>query len=225
MQKINIKHQPIYIVFSYVLCLLFPCLVQAQHTGDTSAPRIRNIIYTTPVSKNTVINGLAIGFAPVTWRGANTLSINGVSVSASPVDPFIGMAVLFFSIDRHKGDSAHPRETLGAKNYLIKKTDTIKSVYNGLIIGSISAGARTNGVNISVILNSSYSMNGISIAGLHNFHYSFNGILIAGLRNKTTTGRGLQIGLFNRCNEGKLVQIGLINRIGKRTIPFINFQF
>lgn len=67
-------------------------------------------------------------------------------------------------------------------------------------------------------------MNGLSIAGLHNFHYSFNGVLIAGLRNKTTTGRGLQIGLFNRCNEGKLVQIGLINRIGKRTIPLINFQ-
>jgi hypothetical protein len=162
------------------------------------------------VSKNTVINGFAIGFGPIAWRGAPTLSINGVSVSASPIDPFLAAAVLVFSYDRHKSDSLHPRETVGGRGYYIKATDTVKDHFNGLILGSFTGGAKSNGINISAIMNNSYSMNGLSIAGL---------------RNKTTKGRGLQIGLLNRCKEGKLVQIGLLNKIGKRTIPFINFQF
>lgn len=222
MQNLNIKHQPLSCM---ILVILIPFLAKSQHTGDTSAPRIRNVIFTTPVSKNTVINGLAIGFAPVAWRYARTLSINGISISASPIDPFLGIYALIYSVDWHKSDSAHPRETIGTKDYYRKATDTVKDHFNGLVVGSLTSGPHSNGINISFILNSSYSMNGLSIAGLHNFHYSFNGVLIAGLRNKTTTGRGLQIGLLNNCKEGKLVQIGLLNRIGKRTIPFINFQF
>lgn len=190
---------------------------------DTSATRTRNIIFTTPVSRNSTINGLAIGFQPNTWRGAQRLNINGVSLSASPIDPFIALVYLIlFTPDTDKDPGA--LHDFNNRRYY-PGIDTSKETYNGLIAGSFSPKVKCNGVNIAVVTNLAKSMNGLSIAGLFNHHYSFKGVLIAGIRNKTTKGKGLQIGLLNRCQEGKLVQIGLLNRIGKRTIPFINFQF
>ena len=201
---------------------LIPSLVKGQigcgpgWPKDTSATRTRNIIYTTPVSKNCTINGIAIGFEPATWRGGQTLNINGLSISAAPSDPFYAYAVIMGLF------CDFPKHFCNPHTYPEDKPITKK--FNGLVVGTVSVNAHTNGVNISAIINASRKMNGLSIAGLYNHHYSFRGVLIAGIRNKTATGRGLQIGLLNRCKEGKLVQIGLLNRIGKRTIPFINFQ-
>jgi hypothetical protein len=206
--------------------LLIPCPGKGQfcYFGpiDTSAPRTRNIIFTTPVARNSTINGLAIGFQPNTWQGARILNINGVSISASPIDPFLALFTLIFSLRFSEADG--PKDDFNNR-HLYPSEDTSKETYNGLIAGSWSPRVKCNGVNIAAIMNRATIMKGLSIAGLYNHHYSFKGVLIAGIRNKTTRGRGLQIGLLNRCQEGKLVQIGLLNRIGKRTIPFINFQF
>lgn len=214
---------PLSVLFRFLFILLCtPCILKGQigcgpgWPKDTSATRIRNIGFTTPVSKNCTINGIAIGFEPATWRGGQTLNINGLSISAAPTDPLYAYAVLI-------GATCFPKHFSNIHTYPEDKPVTKK--FNGLIIGSVSVNAHTNGVNISAIINASRKMNGLSIACLFNHHYSFKGVLIAGLRNKTTIGRGLQIGLLNRCKEGKLVQIGLLNRIGNRTIPFINFQF
>jgi hypothetical protein len=193
------------------------CLFAGPHPTDTSAPRTRNIIFTTPVARNSTINGLAIGFQPNTWHEARSLNINGISISASPIDPLIALFYLGISIDDIGSDFD--------SRHIYPSIDTSKETYNGLIVGSFSPRVKCNGVNIAGIMNYAKTMNGLSIAGLFNHHYSFKGVLIAGIRNKTTKGKGLQIGLLNRCQEGKLVQIGLLNRIGKRTIPFINFQF
>lgn len=218
---ISMKRPIPFMITCLLLFFLISHLAKAQNTDDTSAPRIRNFIFTTPVGKNTVINGLAIGFNPVPWKDAQRLSINGVSISASPLDPLLALYAIIYSIGLKKEDSL-----ISDKNFYIKETDTIKDHFNGLILGTFTAGRHSNGINVSAILNYSNTMNGLSITGINNFHYSFNGILIAGLRNKTTKGRGLQIALLNRCKEGgKLVQIGLLNKIGKRTLPFINFQF
>jgi len=195
------------------------CLFAGPHPTDTSAPRTRNIIFTTPVAKNSTINGLAIGFQPNTWHEARLLNINGVSISASPIDPFIAVLYFYFSLSQEFGE-----DDLNSRNNY-PDLDTSRETYNGLIVGSFSPRVKCNGVNIAAVMNYAKTMKGLSIAGLFNHHYSFKGVLIAGFRNKTTKGKGLQIGLFNRCKEGKLVQIGLLNRIGKRTIPFINFQF
>lgn len=195
------------------------CVFAPPGPGDTSAPRTRNIIFTTPVAKNSTINGLAIGFQPNTWHGAGILNINGLSISASPIDPFIAVIYLDFCLDKELGE-----HDFNSRLYY-PAIDMSKEIYNGLIVGSFSPRVKCNGVNIAAIMNYAKTMNGVSIAGLFNHHYSFKGVLIAGIRNKTTKGKGLQIGLLNRCQEGKLVQIGLLNRIGKRTIPFINFNF
>jgi hypothetical protein len=235
---INAKHLPhrIHIpVTGLFLLFLFlaPCLVKGQcayqYEPDTSSPRIRNIIFTIPVARNSTINGLAIGFRPRAWRGAQTLNINGVAVAASPFDPILGVFVLLFSVDLEPKSSTYPKDDFST-GYLYPKADTVYNnekfnKFNGLILGTITPVAVSNGVNISAVLNASHAMNGLSISGLFNHHHSFKGVLIAVLRNKTTTGKGIQIGLFNRCKEGKVVQIGLLNKIGKRTIPFINFQF
>ena len=215
------KHPPIYFrITCLLLFFLISHFVKAQNTLDTSAPRIRNFIFTTPVGKNTVINGLAIGFCPVPWGDAQRLSINGVSISASPLDPILAFFAIVYSIGLKREDS-----TISDRNFYLKEADTVKDFFNGLILGSFTSGPHSNGINVSAVLNHSSTMNGLSISGISNYHYSFNGILIAGLRNKTTKGRGLQIALLNRCKEGKIVQIGLLNKIGKRTTPFINFQF
>jgi hypothetical protein len=209
------------------LLLLFQFLIPNLANGqcfrgwstDTSAPRTRNIIFTTPVAKNSTINGLALGFQPNTWHEAQILNINGVSISASPIDPFIALLYLCTTLPDKFGDD----DFNSRRHY--PYIDTSKETYNGLIVGSFSPRVKCNGVNIAAVMNYAKTMKGLSIAGLFNHHYSFKGVLIAGIRNKTTKGKGLQIGLLNRCQEGKLVQIGLLNRIGKRTIPFINFQF
>ena len=209
------------------LLLLFQFLIPRQGKAqcfrgwntDTSALRTRNIIFTTPVAKNSTINGLAIGFQPNTWHEARLLNINGISISASPIDPFIAVLYLSTSLpDKFGDDDFNSRHSYPA-------IDMSKETYNGLIVGSFSPRVKCNGVNIAAVMNYAKTMNGLSVAGLFNHHYSFKGVLVAGIRNKTTKGKGLQIGLLNRCQEGKLVQIGLLNRIGKRTIPFINFQF
>lgn len=70
-----------------------------------------------------------------------------------------------------------------------------------------------------------YKVKGVQISGLINNIQALEGIFIAALGNVTTNARGLQIGLINKCKTGNVVQIGLFNRIGKRVIPFVNFQF
>ncbi|OQP66841.1 hypothetical protein A3860_00275 [Niastella vici] len=211
-----------------LLIFLTPWLVNGQcfpiYKPDTSAPKIRNVIFTTPISRNTTINGLAIGLQPVRWHGATILNINGLSISASPSDPIFALFVFLFAYYDNPKSSSYPRTDFDSRN-LYPEADTLKSAFNGLVLGSVTPRVKSNGVNVSAIINLSHSMKGLSIAGLFNHHYSFKGVLIAGFRNKTTTGKGVQIGLLNRCQEGKVLQIGLLNKIGKRTIPFINFKF
>ena len=100
-----------------------------------------------------------------------------------------------------------------------------KSVIRGL---SISTGLLSidelRGVGVNGLISFPDRVKGFEITGMINSHYSFEGVMVAGFRNKSTVGKGLQIGLFNSCREGKVVQIGLLNRIGKRTIPFVNFK-
>lgn len=216
-----------------ILCLFNPQQLRAQRKSselDSSASRIRNFVFITPVSRNTTINGLAIGLMPSTRGRATKLKINGVSVHASPFDILYAMYGLAFSVHSLTGskrDTARIKDGIPLANrYVYPQKDTIRHVIqNGLFIGGANDGNKINGLNISIVGNAGDVMNGLSISGFFNVHHTFNGLLIGGLRNKTTTGTGLQVGLFNSCQSGKLLQIGLINRIGKRVIPIINFSF
>jgi hypothetical protein len=191
--------------------------------------KIRNVIWTTPVSKNTKINGLAIGLMAVPWIKAESLKITGLNIDASPFAVFGGVfaiaGTIFSPFNTTKERQDEPKD-LGSRDVF---PDSLTGLPDTDIKGlSLSAELFKNyelrGVGINGFISFTEQTNGLEITGIMNLHYSFKGVIVAGLRNKTTTGKGLQIGLINSCKKGRVVQIGLINRIGKRIVPIINFS-
>ena len=213
------KHRLIFLLF-------LPFLVTGQNKNESFSLRTRNIIWTIPVSKNTTINGIAVGFFPVTWGKAKYLNINGVAISVSPLDPFIGIYSLFDTFYSFSKDTLLALRSTSFNTNNLYTDSTKESIsINGVMVGTFTGiKTRFNGIDVSVIANTAQSLNGLAISGLFNQHHSFKGVLIAGIRNKTTTGKGLQIALFNSCQKGKVVQIELVNKIGKRILPVLNFQ-
>jgi hypothetical protein len=109
---------------------------------------------------------------------------------------------------------------------------------NGISAGGLlSYNLWTNGISISLINGVHNKMNGLQIGGTSTAG-DINGVQIAGVSsaermhglqigavNITEKHRGVQIGLFNKAKDLKGVQIGLWNKCGKRSLPFLNFQF
>jgi hypothetical protein len=179
----------------------------------------RNIIYTTPVKKNTRINGLAVGLMAVAWMEADTLKVNGISVESG----ILGMVVFPYAIVDAIQNLNHDTAVINFP----EPQDRPRAAINGISIsgGGVTEGIDINGICLNGLVCGTGKMNGIEIALVSNISYKFNGLMIAGLNNKATTGKGLQIALINVCRQGQVIQIGLLNRIGRRIIPFINFSF
>jgi len=220
-------------ISNILIFLLIPIVHYGQRfQKDTSENRVRSVIWTIPVSRNTTINGLAVGFMPIPWRKAKSLKINGVSVSASPIELFIGVIAIGASLDdfcalvvnalRKNKKVKHDEFSnfFDYPSWVEKKTN----VLNGLIVGGITGRDRVNGINLTFVGNIVTQMRGVSISGLLELHHSFKGVTISGFRNKVYQGSGLQIGLFNQCETGRVVQIGLVNKIGKRVLPILNLR-
>ena len=191
----------------------------------------RNVAFTTPVSKNTTINGLAIGVMAEPLGQADVLDINGLNVELGPLGLTFGWAYTLFGTFYAPFNK---RDIAGGLTFAIDNPHIFPQAPNGYathIRGiSVSAGGlmddtHFSGLSLNGILSGPDRVDGLEITGLMNMHYDFKGLMIAGLRNKTTTGTGVQIALINTCKSGRVVQFGLINRIGKRTLPFMNFSF
>jgi hypothetical protein len=84
---------------------------------------------------------------------------------------------------------------------------------------------RISGINLTGLLTCIDEVHGVTISGINNFSYLMNGVSIAVLRNRATVARGVQIGLFNKATDLRGFQFGLWNVNGKRSLPFINWQF
>jgi hypothetical protein len=218
-----------YITIITLLTLDFYCSGQSVDSIEREL-KIRNILWTTPVAKDTKINGLAIGLMAIPWMDAESLKINGLNIDASPFTLIGGIFAIvgtisspFSSAEKSKSDNP---DDIGYRDVfpdslLGHPATSIKGVSIGL---GLFRDYELNGVGVNGLISFTEQTTGFEITGIMNLHYSFNGVLIAGLRNKTTKGKGLQIGLVNSCKEGKLIQIGLINKIGKRVFPIINFR-
>lgn len=218
------------LLFSILFSLLkFSNSAFAQSDNETINPiRHRYFIFTTPVQKNTQINGLAIGLMSIPWGKATQLKINGVNFELNFGGLFVWPYPLIGSIAALSRDTIKQGKGDRITNYFAfeDSISNIETTVNGLslsIAGSLSDTKHT-GVSINGIFSFVHFMKGLNIAGLTNFNYSFEGVAISGLRNKCTKGKGLQIGLFNTCKTGQVLQIGLVNRIGDRTYPLINFK-
>ena len=211
--------------------LLFISTVQlfAQDTAVNVKPRVRNVFWFTPVTRNTIINGLALGAFSEPWKSAEYLRINGINVEVNPLYLYVGMFAL---VGMGRISTNYNRDTSDTRNTIIlgycypDSSSDYDSETNGL---SLSAGnmSYVKGLSISFIMNAASKGEGVEVTGLMNVHHDFRGLMIAGIRNKTTTAKGVQIALINTCKEedSKVLQIGLINIIGKRIIPLINFNF
>lgn len=201
------------------------------HGQDTASSRhyLRNIIFTTPVAKNTTINGLAVGLVPVPWMNADRLKINGLNIDIQPFGIIggIGNIIGTFIAPFGKDSSHRGANDIGSNKIFPEFEDSFSTEIKGvsLSMGGLPRQTKMDGLTINIVSSVANEMHGFEISGIMNLHYAFRGVMIAGLRNKTTTGSGVQIALFNNCRSGKVLQIGLINRIGKRVVPFINFSF
>lgn len=212
-----------------ILALLL--LLAGQSSLGQAPARTRNVIWTIPVSKTSTINGLAIGLVPEPVNSASYLHINGVNISATPLD-FIWVAYAFvgtLTAPFHpKGEPGPGSDEvpLGSNRLFPDPVDTFETRIKGLSLTAAGAGpnALVEGVSLNGVFSSAGSMRGIECSGMVNIHYDFRGLMIAGLRNKTTRGKGVQIALFNNCKAGRVIQLGLINRIGNRTLPLMNFS-
>lgn len=218
-----------------VIVLAIACLagIITGYSQDTAKPvYTRNVVWTTPVKKNTTINGLAIGLSATTWKGADSLKINGLNIELEPFGLIAGVYALGGTIvslgSSEKKDSViQAGGDLISRNIFTEKDPFVATKIKriSLSVGGLLSETAISGIAINGVVGFSNKMNGIELTGLMNLHYEFNGIMIAGLRNKVTTGKGLQVGLINTCKSGKLVQLGLVNRIGKRVTPLLNFSF
>ncbi|XZF13276.1 hypothetical protein ACTHGU_15925 [Chitinophagaceae bacterium MMS25-I14] len=214
----------------YSLLLLVCSHNVMAHITDSSATkhlRVCNFIFTTPVSKNTQINGLALGLAAGPWINADTLNVNGVNIELDPAGPLVA---LFVSIETFI--SAFQRDSMKDSHFTGNFTPfpddtTSNTTINGISVslGGHMAGASVRGFCVNGFVGFEQESQGLELTGIMNLHYNFKGVICAFLRNKTTHGKGVQFALFNTCKEGRLVQIGLLNRIGHRVTPFVNFSF
>jgi len=101
----------------------------------------------------------------------------------------------------------------------------MNSRVNGVSVGGIFGNEtiETNGIQIGGLNSEAIKLRGLQI-GVYTKSESTNGLQI-GLFNYARSMKGLQIGLFNYAKDAKGLQIGLFNKIGKRLVPFLNFQF
>lgn len=192
----------------------------------------KQVVALIPSNKHTVISGLAIGFTARPWTdGADSLyvEINGLNIELGPLGIIGGIWGTMYGLVGER-DSSNRRanffSNLNSPDIMPFNPTGYEARVNGI---SISLGGITETINSGLFINglsgTSYKTNGIQISGLLNLQHEFNGLLIAGLANNTRKGKGLQIALINNCGSGQVFQIGLFNRIGKRALPFINFNF
>jgi len=191
--------------------------------------KTRNVIGLTPVYRNVIINGLAIGFMGKPWREAESLRINGVNADVSPFALFGGVLAIvgtFLSPFTNIEPNDESRDEIGFSDVFPDSVIAApETEIRGLSVGAgLLRNTKLEGAGINAFISFSDQTDGVELTGIMNLHYSFKGVSVAGLRNKTTTGKGVQIGLINTCKSGRVVQIGLINRIGKRIFPIINLS-
>jgi hypothetical protein len=200
--------------------LLFLSFTFAIFLNQAIAQKTRNGFWFIP-SKAQKVNGVCLTLLPSDFvQDSGKVIINGVSISADILNVMaesIGAVHLVFDKEAHK---------YVFLTYAEKEENKSDYVINGVNIGTGLLGdVDINGVNIQALYILTGKIRGISINPIMTKVYDYKGLLISGLYNKTTKGKGVQIGLVNDCQSCRGAQIGLINKMGKRTIPFINFRF
>ena len=200
--------------------LLFFLNVFGQNSENKIASKtIRNFFSFIPC-KVDKINGLSMGIWAENLKSKqDSLIINGINLEINPTILFIYNYSGGIYISNIDNDSSYIES---------RKTKYNLTDINGLnlsIPGFSNLTSKINGVSFTLLTICTGEINGVSISGLTNCSYNLNGISICAGYNSSNTVRGIQIGLFNRAKKLRGIQIGLWNKNGKRSLPFLNWQF
>jgi hypothetical protein len=180
----------------------------------------KNFFWFTPC-KVEEINGIALGLFTKNIKNKmfnerDSLLIRGLNLKINPWE-------IFFLLNPQL-TGPYP-DSLENYNQNIKKDWQVKINGVNISLASTINEMRIKGFNLTGLITVVDEIHGISISGINNFSYIMNGVSIAGLRNRATIAKGIQIGLFNKTTQLRGFQFGLWNINGKRSLPFLNWQF
>ncbi len=213
------RHLRNYLFLSALLFLLssFSPAVCAQ--TDTPANYTQRKIAFIPSNVDKV-NGLAIGVWPQNLKSDSAyLKVNGVTVQVNLILLCFGYIRGAFTI----------KEIDSFEYYTFQRTSPFdRSNMDGVVLnipGHLQYNTTIRGISLSALTFCTGEIHGVSISGLTNCSYVVKGVSICGGYNSGNKVRGIQIGLVNRATNLHGVQIGLWNKNGRRSLPFINWQF
>lgn len=195
--------------------------IQLLDSLDDHAITSRYVMWASPSPVDRIyglcISAWASNTKKATYDYRPTLRINGVNIEINPFAAFILIREPSFTlknfermVKEYENDSCNSETTVNGINL------------SGL--GSMQA-MKVTGINIGGVSTLINEINGLSISGINNSVYHFNGLSLAVFGNRVYKMRGVQIGLFNRAYDLRGFQFGLWNTNGKRSLPFINWQF
>lgn len=186
------------------------------------------------------IHGISIGLWSLgETRHTNTNGIKfeligvGIFVPLMPKSPIVKTDSAFIQIKK---------EPLSEKINGLNLSATGTSCHcltNGVTIGfSGQINFQVNGISTSIFMNFTQKHNGVMIAmtneayymnglqiGYFNGGFKTKGIQIGLFQNSAKNMKGIQVGLVNKSENLKGFQFGLWNTNGRRSLPFINWQF
>jgi hypothetical protein len=165
------------------------------------------------------INGLSMGFWAENLKSEkDSLKINGINLEINPIILFIYIrgGIYIPDIDNNSAYNENRKN-----KYNLTDIDGL----NISIPGFSNYNSKINGFTLTPLTICAGEINGVSISGITNCSYNLNGISICGIYNSSNQVKGLQIGLYNKAKKLRGIQIGLWNKNGKRSLPFINWQF
>lgn len=181
---------------------------------------VKNVFWITPC-KVEEINGFALSLYTENIKNdgygeRDSLVIRGVNLELNPF-------AIFYIMDPHL-NGPYP-DSINLYHEKLKKDWQVE--VHGVNMSALTTiyEMRMKGFNLTGLSTVVDEIQGLSISGMNNFCYLLDGVSLAGLRNRATFAKGLQIGLFNKATDLRGFQFGLWNKNGKRSLPFINWQF
>jgi hypothetical protein len=171
----------------------------------------KRTVWVIPFGNVDVINGFALSLLTMPCSSKDSLKVRGVCFEmgagafAIPYGSFMVKDSVFYS--------GEPDPT----------TVRIKGVCLSFL-GSLGE-TEISGFYATFGVTHVNKLKGLSITGINTMTNEFRGVCISGLRNQAKKGRGIQIGLWNSCKDLRGIQFGLWNKNGRRSLPFINWQF
>lgn len=211
------------LVLPIFICLSIFSFAESTERPSQDSISVKKRAVGTFHTSNVVYNGLSFGFASTMADRRNVktnglrLEIPGVGIVSfmgngfpNATEPFDLTDFKYSEVINGVNLSTGSWCDCNYNGWTIAAVGQYGKLGNGLsLAGGWNMIDKQNGVQLSIITNSSYYMSGVQISAFNFIH----------------TGKGLQIGVLNRSKNFKGIQLGLWNVNQKRSLPIINWNF